>query len=129
MAEGAHDDGGLMSSLRRLTASLVGLARTRIELLAVELQEEKLRAITLLLWLSLGLVLGMAGVLVAIGALALWLWQRAGYLGLAGLAGGTLAVAGVIFTCIRLQLIRGPLPFAGTVEEFKKDVASLNRPE
>lgn len=129
MAEGAHDDGGLMSSLRRLTASLVGLARTRIELLAVELQEEKLRAITLLLWLSLGLVLGMAGVLVAIGALALWLWQRAGYLGLAGLAGGTLAVTGVIFTCIRLQLIRGPLPFAGTVEEFKKDVASLNRPE
>lgn len=129
MPEGVNDDGGLIPSFRRLTASLVGLARTRIELLAVELQEEKLRAITLLLWLSLGLVLGMAGVLVAIGALALWLWQRAGYLGLAGLAGGALMVAAIIFTCIRHQLVRSPLPFAGTVEEFKKDVASLNRPQ
>lgn len=129
MPGGTQDEGGVMNSLRRMAASLVGLARTRIELFAVELQEEKLRAITLLLWLSLGLALGMAGVLVAIGALALWLWQRAGYLGLAGLAGGVLVIAGVIFACIRLQLIRGPLPFAGTVEEFRKDAASLNRPE
>lgn len=129
MPESAQDDGGLLPSLRRLAASLVGLARTRAELFAVELQEEKLRAITLLLWLSLGLALGTAGVLVVIGALALWLWQSAGYLGLAGLAGGTLVAATAIFAGIRLQLIRGALPFAGTVEEFKKDMANLNRPQ
>lgn len=129
MPDGPQDEAGVINSLRRIATSLVGLARTRAELFAVELQEEKLRAITLLLWLSLGLVLGMAGVMVSIGALALWLWQRAGYLGLAGLAGGALVLSGVIFTCIRRQLIRGPSPFAGTVEEFKKDVASLNRSE
>jgi uncharacterized membrane protein YqjE len=129
MPGGTQDEDGVMNSLRRMAASVVGLARTRVELFAIELQEEKLRAITLLLWLSLGLVLAMAGVLVAIGGLALWLWQRAGYLGLAGLAGGTLVVAGIIFACIRLQLIRGPLPFAGTVDEFKKDGASLSQPE
>ncbi len=129
MLGGTQDEGGVMSSLRRTATSLTGLLRTRVELFAVELQEEKLRVITLLLWLSLGLVLGMAGVLVAIGALALWLWQRAGFLGLAGLAGGTLVVAGAIFACIRLQLIRGPLPFAGTLDEFRKDMESMPRPE
>lgn len=127
MPEFAQDDGSLIRSISRLAASLAGLARTRIELFAVELQEEKLRAITLLLWLCLGLTFAIAGMLVAIGTLALWLWQRAGYFGLIGLAGGALVVAGVIFRRLRLQLIRGPLPFAGTVEEFKKDAGSLNR--
>ena len=115
----------MMDSLRRLAASLAGLARTRMELFAVELQEEKLRALTLLLWLGLGLALGMAGGLVVIGALAFRLWQSSGYFGLAGLAGGMLVLAIAIFLGIRRRLVRGPLPFAGTVAEFKKDAKSL----
>lgn len=129
MPDSAQNAGGVMNSLRRIASSLAGLLRTRAELFAVELQEEKLRAVTLLLWLSLGVGLGMAGVLVAIGALALYLWQRAGYAGLAGLAVITLAVAAGIFLFIRRRLLRGPLPFAGTVAEFKKDTACLHRPE
>ena len=118
-----------MNSVHRLGTSLLGLVQTRAELFVVELQEEKLRAITLLLWLALGLSLGIGGVLVAIGTLALYLWQIAGYPGLAGLAGGTLVAAALIFWSIRRRILRGPQPFAETIGQFRKDASSLRRPE
>lgn len=118
-----------MNSVHRLGTSLLGLIQTRAELFVVELQEEKLRAITLLLWLALALSLAMTGVFIAIGTLALYLWQIAGYTGLAGLAGGTLAAAALIFWSIRHRILRGPQPFAETIGEFRKDAASLRRPE
>ena len=42
-AKGGTPQGGLLRSLRGLLATLVGTARTRLELLQVELEEEKLR--------------------------------------------------------------------------------------
>ena len=64
MSGNEHDAGGVMASVRRIGASLLGLGQTRAELFAVELQEEKLRALLLLSWLSLGVALGMAAVLI-----------------------------------------------------------------
>lgn len=118
-----------MASVRRIGASMLGLVRTRAELFVVELQEEKLRAITLLLWLGFGAALGLAAVLIIIGTLALYFWQHAGYVGLVGLAGGTLTVAVAVFWGIRRRILRGPQPFAGTLEEFRKDAECLRRPE
>jgi len=118
-----------MSSVHRLGDSLLGLVQARTELFVVELQEEKLRAITLLLWLALGLSLAIAGLLVVIGTLALFLWQAAGYTGLVGLGGGALALAALIFWGIRRRILRGPQPFAATLDEFRKDAASLRRSE
>jgi uncharacterized membrane protein YqjE len=42
-AQGRAAQGGLFASLRALLATLIGTARTRLELLQVELEEEKLR--------------------------------------------------------------------------------------
>jgi len=129
MPENGSNVGGVMNSVHRFGTSLLGLVQTRAELFVVELQEEKLRAISLLLWLALALSLAMAGVFVAIGILALYLWQIAGYPGLVGLAAGTFAVAAIIFWSIRHRILRGPQPFAETLGEFRKDAASLRRPE
>jgi uncharacterized membrane protein YqjE len=118
-----------MDSVHRLGNSLLGLIQTRAELFVVELQEEKLRAISLLLWLALGLSLAVAGLLIAAGILALYLWQIAGYTGLLGLAAGILLAAALIFWGIRHRILRGPQPFAETLGEFRKDAASLRRPE
>ncbi len=84
--------GSWSDSLRRSGNSLLGLAQSRFELLAVELQEEKLKALSTITWLVVAFALVVAGLLVAIGSLALYLWIAAGYLGLIGLALGTLAV-------------------------------------
>ena len=127
MFESEQDSGGIMESTRRLGNSLVGLLQTRAELFAVEVQEEKLRAVRLLVWVAAAIALGVAGLLVAIGGLALLVWEMAGYWGLAGLAAGAIGLAAIILWIIHRRVTHGPAPFAGTVAEFRKDAECLKK--
>lgn len=97
------------------------LLRSRIELFTVEWQEEKLRLLNLCIWLAAALAIGVAGVLVAIGTLSVWLWSVAGYAGLIGLAVAALAVTWIMLWRLRRRIQNGPTPFAQTVAEFRKD--------
>ena len=121
MNTSAPNPGGWLSSLRRIGESSLALLRGRFELFTVEWQEEKLRLLNLLIWLGLAAALGAAGVFLAVGTLAVWLWAWAGYAGLIGLAVAALAVAFAIFWSIRRSIGTGPPPFAHTVAEFRKD--------
>lgn len=125
--ESEPDPGGIMESVRRLGNSLLGLLHARAELFAVELQEEKLRAIRLMVWVAVAITLGVAGLLVAIVGLALFFWEIAGYWGLAGLAAGALGMAAIILWIIHRRITHGPAPFAGTVAEFRKDAECLRQ--
>lgn len=113
---------GWWDSLHRAGDSMLGLIRSRFELFTVELQEEKLRAVHVIVWLALALALGVIGLLTALGTLALWLWSVAGFLGLTALIVLTLGAAATILFSIRRQIRFGPAPFADTLEEFKKDI-------
>ena len=117
-----HDPDSWFASVRRLADSMLGLARTRVELFSLELQEEKLRTINLAVWLCLELALGATGLLVAIGTLAWYLWQVSGYAGLVGLAVALLIAAAGIVWRLRREIVRGPAPFSATVAEFQKDL-------
>ena len=125
MATTTTTTGGWLESLRRIGESLSALLRSRFELFTVELQEEKLRLLNLLVWLGLAAVIGAAGMLVAVTALAFWLWAVAGYAGLIGLAAVALAVAGGIIWSIRRKIQTSPTPFAQTVAEFRRDSECL----
>lgn len=122
MPDTSQNPGGVMNSIRRIANSLLGIAHTRIELFTVELQEEKLRTARQMLWLGLALAFALAGILLAIGTLALYLWQTAGYVGLASLAGATLALAGILVFIICRRIQNAPKPFASTLDEFRKDM-------
>jgi uncharacterized membrane protein YqjE len=113
--------GGWFASLRRISESFWALLRSRFELFTVEWQEEKLRLINLFVWLVAALAIGVAGLLVALGALAFWLWSIAGYYGLIGLAVAALAAAWGMLWRLRKKIQTGPGPFAQTVAEFRKD--------
>ena len=121
MNQAEHSPEGWRASLRRIAGSLLGLAQNRVELFAVELQEEKLRAINLVLWFWFALVLATAGLLVGLGALALCLWEAAGYAGLVALSLGALLAAAGVLWAIRRHIQTGPPPFAETAAEFKRD--------
>lgn len=116
---------GMFDSARRMANSVLGLLHDRISLAAVELQEEKLRAISVLIWLCVAIALGVAGMLVAISALAFFLWEQAGYAGLIGLAVASIAGAAVVLWLLRRRILSGPQPFAVTVAEFGKDFECL----
>jgi uncharacterized membrane protein YqjE len=124
-----RESGGWLESLRRLGGSFLALARSRFELFTVEWQEEKLRLLNLLIWFSIAVALGVAGVFVAMTALAFWLWAAAGYAGLIGLAVVALSVALGILWGIRRKIQTGPAPFAHTVAEFRKDGACFPKHE
>ena len=129
MAETEQGAGGLANSVRRIGGSLLGLMETRIELFALEFQEEKLRAFRLMAWFALAVALGAASVLVTVGALGLYLWQTAGYAGLIGLAIATLGAGGAILWSIHRRILHRASPFTETISEFRKDAACLRQPE
>lgn len=111
--------------MRRAADSLLRLAQSRLDLFAVELQEEKWRLIQVLLWVGVALVLTAAGVTLILGALALWLWKTAGYLGLVIVALLALGSAAGILIWLRRRLRAEGPPFRATVAEFQKDRAWL----
>lgn len=125
MADGESSSGGIVASAKRFGNSVLGLLRTRIELFALELQEEKLRMLDLLLWLTVVIALAVAAILLGLGTLALFLWQRAGYAGLIGLAVSVSVAAVGVFLFLRRKIVSGPEPFSATVAEFRKDMECL----
>jgi len=118
---------GFAESVHRLGKSALDLLHTRTELFSIELQEEKVRALRLVVWIAGAIAVGVSGLSIAMGALALWAWQAAGYWGLAALAIGALGAAAAIFWGVHRNITNGPSPFAGTVAEFKKDAACLRQ--
>jgi uncharacterized membrane protein YqjE len=129
MSDQTQNPGGVLNSARRVARSLLGLLQARIELFGVELQEEKLRTASQLFWLGLAIAFALGGVLVAIGTLALYLWQIAGYPGLVGLVIATLAVAGAFIWIAYRQLQNAPKPFTSTLDEFRKDMECFRQPD
>jgi len=121
--------GGLFESVRRLGSSLVALIHTRVELFAVELQEEKLRAISFLGWFTAALALAVAGILMTIGILGFFLWQHAGYPGVIALALATLAGSAGLIWMLRRRILRGPDPFSATISEIAKDLECFRPPQ
>jgi len=120
MVEG-DNTGGWSGRFRRVLDALLGLAQNRIELFAVELQEEKLRAVRLAVWCTVALTLCAGGLLICLGALALFLWTVGGYWGLMGLALALLSASAAMLWWLRRGILGGPQPFADTLAEFKKD--------
>jgi uncharacterized membrane protein YqjE len=112
---------GWLQRLQLIGDSLLALAHNRIGLFAVELQEEKLRALNLAVWIVVALTLCSAGLFVGLGALALFLWNVAGYWGLIGLTVAILSASATLLWWIRRRMRCGPPPFAETLAEFRKD--------
>ncbi len=121
MDAGDRRNGGWMDLIRRSGDSLLGLTQSRLELFVVELQEEKLRALRLLVLLVVALAFGVVGILVLVGMLGIYLWNLAGYLGLGGMALVFLGVAAGLLWKIWHGVRSGPMPFSETIGEFRKD--------
>ncbi|MCS7090424.1 MAG: phage holin family protein [Verrucomicrobiota bacterium] len=116
---------GWRLSLGRTIRALLGLARCRIELFALEWQEEKQRCISLLVRLLLYLLVGAVGVLLLLGWFAWLLYHWLGVGGPIGLALVCLATSVLGIRSLVRRLHAEPGPFAETIEEFRKDLQCL----
>lgn len=114
---------GMIGWLRTLGAGAMAGIHERVELLAIELQEEKYRLIQTFVWIGAVLFAGAMTVLFASIALVVLFWDTARLAVIGGLTafyGLAFAVAVVAF---RRYLSRLPLPLASTLEELKEDDA------
>lgn len=120
---------GLFSSLKNLLATVLSIGRTRAELLAVEIQEEKYRLIAM--WAkAIGAAFMIAlGVIMAVFSLALAFWeQRVLLFGL--FATLFFLVAAGLIVALRKQAAEPTRLFRASLNELDTDLAELRgRPQ
>jgi uncharacterized membrane protein YqjE len=116
---------GLLGSFRTLGDALVATLQDRLELVSVELQEEKFRLIQIFIWISAAVFAGMMAITFASLTLVYLCWESAR---LAVLGGLTLLYAGALVTIVvafRRYLARQPRPFTATLQEIGEDRACI----
>jgi len=121
MAASEPKPGGMIDSAKRVGESALALLQNRLQLFAVELQEEKYRAIQALIWLLIALTLIFLGVAMGVGTLAVLVWIQWGVPGLASLTLLLLAGGAVVLAIMWNRLKSAGTPFSGTIQELKKD--------
>ena len=119
---------GLFSSLKNLLGTLLAISKTRAELLVTEVEEEKLRLMSLWAKAFGAAWLFALGIIMAICCVALLFWeQRVLVFGVA--AASFLVVGLAVFASLRRQLSRPSKMFHASLAELETDMAHLQRRE
>lgn len=125
MASPNSPPSGLLGALRTFGDALVGTLQDRLELVSVELQEEKLRLIQMFVWISAALFAGMMTLTFASLTLVYALRDGARLAALGGLTLVYGAGLAIIVTSFRRYLARQPKPFAASLQEIQEDRACI----
>jgi uncharacterized membrane protein YqjE len=119
---------GLFFSSRRLLAAGVTILRTRLEILAAELEEEKLRLSAIALTGALAAFFLCFGLIFLVLFLTLLFWDsRLLVLGTATALFLVLGVAALMRVASEIRVKSGL--FSGSLAELKRDLEALQSPE
>ena len=123
--ESGASGGGLFTSLKALSANLLGIVQTRLELLATDIAEERERIITLLvLAVAAPFSIGVGVVLLAI-FVAVALWESHRLIALGGMVVFFL-LTGAGIGWITLNKLRShPRPLDASITELTRDRQDL----
>jgi uncharacterized membrane protein YqjE len=115
---------GLLSALKSIATTLLASGKTRLELLSNEIEEEKHRAIKLVL-MAQGMVFCFGiGTLLAVALLTVLFWDsRIAVLGLCTLL--FLLAGGVFLALFRRATQRSERVFAASIAELQEDIRQL----
>lgn len=125
--------GNPISALRDIAASVLDLFKTRLELAALELAEEKSRLISTALYALAGLLLLMLALLMFSFLLVILFWDTPYRLWAIAGAGLTYGLIGlVLLLSARNKIVNAPVPFDETLAELQRDrdlLAGLRKEE
>ncbi|HTP72533.1 MAG TPA: phage holin family protein [Burkholderiaceae bacterium] len=122
----ASDSPGIgFDALRRVAAAVVALGRIKLQLFALEWQEEKARIAQLLLLATLGsLLVGFALIALAL-TVTVALWDTPHRL-VALIVTTVVLGGGAVASVWRIMsLLRGPSPWDSNVDQLQRDEAAL----
>ncbi len=119
----------ILRAVRSSLDSFIGLLQTRLEIAAIELQEEHQRLLGIVAGAALAVFLGVLFAFSFTVAMIITFWETPyrlwvvwGFVAVYGV------LAGVFVACLRHQVQNMPKPFENTISELRKDRAWL-RPE
>jgi uncharacterized membrane protein YqjE len=119
-------DIGLFSSLKNLTATFIAIAHTRLDLLRTDLEEERLRLMSLLLIAFVSFFCLCVGVVFLAILIVVALWDTHRLLVLGAVA-GVFLLAGAVFCGIAIRTLKAmPRMFAASLDELSKDQQQLD---
>jgi uncharacterized membrane protein YqjE len=127
MSEATDTKPGVWASLKRTLDALLATAHNRVELFAVEVQEEKCRLMEALLCAVAAAVFGTITLTLVTLLVVLVFWENGRLIALGGLS--VLYLAGTVLAWRALQShLKARSAFAGTIDELKRDRACLGTP-
>jgi uncharacterized membrane protein YqjE len=125
MDENENAPAGLFETPRRLGATFLTILHNRLELLVVELQQERIRILEAVLFVAVIAGLGFLTVAAVATAVLILTWSKFGVDGLFVVGG--LGLIGTLLVCWRLWVRLKSWAFLpGTLNELKKDLECLD---
>ena len=122
-----HATDGIVRSGKRMLAILVGMARTRLNLLAIEIMQEKSRIWLLLLLTALVLLFAFMALLTFSLLVVVAFWDENRLLAIGCLLAFYVAATLVTLFFLRQKSKLGSRLFAGTLSELSKDSDALEQ--
>lgn len=117
--------GGLLSSIKALLATLLAMAQTRLELVANEMEENRLRIIRLMFYsLFMMFFFSLGVILLTLLVIAIF-WDSHRILVIGLLALSYLSIAAWLATYVVCQRKAGRGVFTATLAELAKDRAAI----
>lgn len=132
MARGGAGSGstaapGVIASVRSLVATAAGLARTRLQLLANDLEEQRVRMLQLVVLGAIALFCGAVAILLASAWIVIALWDHYRLWSLALLtvlyAGGCVAA----LVIMKSRAAQRPPAFSASLAELRRDEEMLRQ--
>jgi len=119
----------IFESVGRIGTTVLGMLQTRVELAAVEIEEESRRTLGHFILALISLIFfGIALVLISL-TIILAFWESYRLLAALGLAALYAAIGGFVAMKLRASFATKPRLLAATIIELKKDMAHLKAPE
>jgi len=125
--EGDAPRGGVFASLQHALATLVALAHTRLDLAVTEVEEQRERLLSLLLWGVGAVVLSAAALLLCTLALVVVFWDTHRILAAGAVAAASLIIAALAIRGFLLRAKTRPRLFQHTLDELARDHERLAR--
>jgi uncharacterized membrane protein YqjE len=112
---------GVLASLRGFAATAIAITHTRLQLLASELEEQRIRAVHLVILGAVAFFCGAVGVLLVSAWIVIALWDQYRLLTLGLLAAAYFVGCAVALLRLKARLLERPRLFASSLAELRRD--------
>ncbi|HSH54119.1 MAG TPA: phage holin family protein [Methylotenera sp.] len=118
-------DEGLLASIKNLTATLIDIVYTRLDLLCTDMEEERQRLVSLLAMAFISLFCLCVGVVLLAILVVVIFWDTYRLLAL-GLITGFFLISGAMLWALAMHALKSmPRMFAASLAELSKDRAHI----